>query len=106
METPKRTRGKICILCDRKFILCRELSTSLKQIDAQNMTLTALQQIMDKHMLKMSRRQQEFEEELDQHRYQLAEIDPQIDHAEAQLAIFQERVDAELEEQIHLEDRI
>ncbi len=42
-DKPKRTRGKICVLCDRKFILNQELGTSLKQIDIQNMTITSLQ---------------------------------------------------------------
>jgi len=40
-KDPKRPRGKICLLCVRKFMINRIYFSSFKAIDAQNLTIAS-----------------------------------------------------------------
>lgn len=74
----KTPRGKICVLCNRKFIINNQLSGSFKTIDAQNMTLSSLQQVIEKMMARVTDKQAEYEAEMCQQKEQLVLLDPEI----------------------------
>lgn len=46
----KRPRGKICVLCDRKFHINKVMCNSFKAIDAQNLTLAHIKKQSDRMM--------------------------------------------------------
>jgi uncharacterized protein with von Willebrand factor type A (vWA) domain len=65
-DTPKRSRGKICTLCDRKFLLVSQLASSFKEIDSQTMALKGLQQVVEKMVERLQEQQKEHDSQCEQ----------------------------------------
>lgn len=52
-KNDQRPRGKICKLCDRKFLIHQQMSGSFKIIDAQNLSIKNIQQQNEKFIESM-----------------------------------------------------
>ena len=82
---PKRPRGKICLLCVRKFMINRIYFSSFKSIDAQNLTISSQSQNTEKIMLDLTQEKNDFDYKLYNQAYELAKVEPELKAREEEL---------------------
>lgn len=91
-KDPKRPRGKICLLCDRKFMINRIYFSSFKAIDAQNLTIENQNRNTEKMMLDITAEKNDFEFKLENQSYELNKMQPEINRKEDELKSLQQEL--------------